>query len=392
MIETHSNASPPDSWQESAKHVSRFRLCPECASRVADLAAAAITRDFPAVNALAAPTTSLLGLTSRVADRLRFPMVYVRSEAKVHGKQRQVEGQLPTDSIVGIIDSREIDQALRTASVLALAASGYERVTWLPFFGPDSAGESSACIHSASERPFASRASFLGDQGLDPRFTRASERAIIVAEALLSIEAVSVRPDPPFRYASGMLSPIYTDNRLLISHPVEWRNVIDGFVAAITSAVTVRQVSDFDALVGMSTSGIPHATLLGDRLGMPSFASDDLEAATVFAGKRVAMIEDHITTGGSVLKAIESLHQIGVKTVACFAIFNYGRKEAMANFRNVDVPLISLCNLDTLLDTAIRNGSLTWQDADAVNDWLKDPTGWAERSEARIVGAGTASP
>ncbi|MEM7787218.1 MAG: orotate phosphoribosyltransferase, partial [Bacteroidota bacterium] len=156
-----------------------------------------------------------------------------------------------------------------------------------------------------------------------------------LARDLLRIGAVALRPDDPFTWASGRLSPVYTDNRLPLSHPDVRTRVADGF------ADLARGLDRVEAVSGTATAGIAPGVLLADRLGVPfSYVRSRAKGhgrqnrieGHVAEGQRLVIVEDLVSTGGSVLSAAEALRDAGAAPVAAFAVFTYGFPEADAAF------------------------------------------------------------
>ena len=196
--------------------------------------------------------------------------------------------------------------------------------------------------------------------------------AALLARELLRIEAVRLRPDDPFTWASGLHSPIYTDNRVALAHP-EVRNLIaDGLTEA------ARGAGAFDAVAGVATAGIPHATLVADRLGLPlAYVRSSAKAhgrqnrieGRLTPGQRVVVIEDLVSTGGSSLDAVEALREAGVVVVATLAIFTYGFAAAGARFAEADCPLHVLTDYPTLIAEARSSGYVNAEQLDALTEW-----------------------
>lgn len=200
-----------------------------------------------------------------------------------------------------------------------------------------------------------------------------------IARDLLSIGAVALRPDDPFTWASGRLSPVYTDNRLILSYPA----VRDRVAAAFAEAVEGVGV---DAVSATATAGIPHGALLADRTGLPfSYVRAQAKGhgrqnrieGHVERGQRVVLVEDLVSTGGSVLSAAEALGEAGAEVVLALAVFSYGFPEADAAFASAGLPLVTLTDFPTLAEAARATGALG-PDAWAVLDaWRRDPAGWS---------------
>lgn len=202
-----------------------------------------------------------------------------------------------------------------------------------------------------------------------------------IARSLLAIQAVSFTPQAPVTFKSGIRSPVYVDNRRLPFHPREWRRVIEGFATLIES-----EAIEFDVIAGIETAGIPHSAALAYALERPSvFVRKEAKAHGTrsrieggdVAGKRVLLIEDLVTTGSSSLSGIAALREANAQVTDCLAIVSYGFEEARAGFETAAVRLHTLTSFVELLAEA----RLSLPDAAiaAVEDWLRDPYGWAER-------------
>jgi orotate phosphoribosyltransferase len=204
-----------------------------------------------------------------------------------------------------------------------------------------------------------------------------------VARALLSIRAVFLRPDEPFTWASGIKSPIYCDNRLTLSYP-EVRTLVDEAIASTVSALYPQA----EALMGTSTAGIAHAAIAADRLGLPmgyvrGSAKDhgrknQIEGRVV-AGEKVVVIEDLISTGGSVLDCVTPLREVGAEVLGVVSIFSYGMARGTERLAAANVVNTSLCDLDTLVEVAVGEGYiqpsdkarlLAFRDNPADESWM----------------------
>ncbi len=200
------------------------------------------------------------------------------------------------------------------------------------------------------------------------------------AKALLDIGAVGFSPQAPIRFKSGILSPIYVDNRQLIYHPRAWHTVIDGFQAVIKSL-------DAELIAGVAVGGVPHSSALAYAMNMPSIfvrkASKGHGKARRIEGgavkrKKVVLLEDLVTTGGSSLSAVRALRQGGAIVSDLIAIVSYGFDEAARAFEQADVKLHTLTDFETLLEIALARGLFTDADASLIRDWLADPHGWGK--------------
>ncbi len=195
----------------------------------------------------------------------------------------------------------------------------------------------------------------------------------IVANSLLDIDAVVFTPEAPVTFKSGIVAPLYVDNRRLPFEPEAWHRVIDGFRAEIE----IRGLN-FDVIAGIETGGIPHSAALAYAMQQPSVfvrkqpkehgMKRRVEGGDV-AGKRVLLIEDLVTTGGSSLSGVEALRDEGADVIACMTIFSYGFPQALSAFSIANLPLITLTNLAALIEAAKQRGSLAPDAIATIQDW-----------------------
>jgi len=200
-----------------------------------------------------------------------------------------------------------------------------------------------------------------------------------VARQLLAIRAVQLRPHDPFTWASGLLSPIYCDNRVALSYP-EVRTLIKEALRDKAQAF-----APFDAVAGVATAGIAPGVLLADLLGLPfayvrGSAKDhgrrNLIEGMLYAGQRVLVVEDLISTGGSSLAAVQALRDAGCYVVGVLAIFQYGLEKATLAFEAQNVPFLSLTDYPTLLSEALKTGYIDEQGHLILEQWRQNPEGW----------------
>lgn len=200
-----------------------------------------------------------------------------------------------------------------------------------------------------------------------------------VASRLLSIKAVKLEPSQPFTWASGILSPIYCDNRVALSHP-EVRTFLKACLAE--QAVSF---APFEVVAGVATAGIPHGVLLADALQKPfvyvrGSAKDhgrrNLIEGELHKGQRVLVVEDLISTGGSCLQAVDALLEAGAEVVGVLAIFQYGFPKADAAFAAKNIPFQTLSNYDTLVQVAAASGYITQSELGTLGHWRENPEGW----------------
>jgi len=203
------------------------------------------------------------------------------------------------------------------------------------------------------------------------------------AEILLKIKAVSLPSQKPFRYTSGILGPIYTDNRMLCSF-VEERDIIRDNYLTIASQLS------FDIIGGVSTGGIPHAAWIADSLKLPmvyirSRAKGHGKGKQVQGnlpkGQKVLVIEDLISTGKSSIAAVEGIRNEGGIVNDVIAIFTYNMKKAEVAFQEANVNLHPLTNFRDLVEVATEKGYIADKDQETILEWAKDPNAWTEKME-----------
>jgi len=204
-----------------------------------------------------------------------------------------------------------------------------------------------------------------------------------IAHTLLKIGSVSLNPGKPFTYASGLKSPIYCDNRLLISHPNERKQVIDAFLEII-------KINDihFDVVAGTATAGISWAAWIADRLNLPMVyirssakghgKSNQIEGE-IRQGQKVIVIEDLISTGGSSVAAIQALQEKGLFVTACAAIFTYQMAASKISFSKINVPIFTLSNITDLIELASEQGMISNEQMEMILDWIQDPQNWGKK-------------
>jgi orotate phosphoribosyltransferase len=204
-----------------------------------------------------------------------------------------------------------------------------------------------------------------------------------VAQALLAIRAVGFTPDKPITFRSGLLSPVYVDNRRLIFWPQQWRVVIEGFRQMVEQTPLA-----FDVIAGIETAGIPHSAALAYTLGAPSVfvrkqpkehgTRSKVEGGDV-AGQRVLLIEDLVTTGSSSLAGVEALRAAGAVVEDCLAITGYGFPMADRAFAVMGVRLHLLTPFAAIARAAQEAGYLTQEALDMIEDWMRDPHRWMQQ-------------
>lgn len=208
-----------------------------------------------------------------------------------------------------------------------------------------------------------------------------------IARHLLSIGAVFLRPDEPFVWASGIKSPIYCDNRLILTAP-EARNEVE---QAIADTVR-REYPEAQVLMGTATAGIPHAAIAAHLLGLPMgyvrSGSKDHGRRNQIEGKltpgeRVVVIEDLISTGGSVLDTVAALRAAGAEVLGVISIFTYGMAKGRQRLAEAGVKCVSLTDLDTIAQVGVQQGYITQGDVARLLAFRDDPSdeNWIRKGE-----------
>lgn len=198
-----------------------------------------------------------------------------------------------------------------------------------------------------------------------------------IAKNLLDIQAVFLRPNDPFTWASGIKSPIYCDNRLALSYPEKRTTVVNGFVSLIKEAYP-----EVEVLMGTATAGIPWAALVGDKMELPmgyvrssnkSHGKGNKIEGNLPKGAKVVIVEDLISTGGSVKDVVESLREAGAEVLGVVAIFTYLLPASTALFKELNCDFATLSNYDALIDVALKNEYIKEADLEKLKAWKQDP-------------------
>ena len=201
-----------------------------------------------------------------------------------------------------------------------------------------------------------------------------------VAQNLLAIKAVFLSPNEPFTWASGIKSPIYCDNRLTMSFPKVRRLITKGLAEKIK-----KQFPEVEVIAGTATAGIPHAAWVAEILDLPmvyirSKAKDHGKGnqieGQITPGQKMVVIEDLISTGGSVLEACQAAKREGADVLGVAAIFTYELPKGATNFNTAQLPLVTLTNYTTLIQTALEEGYISEADLALLTAWKHDPENW----------------
>ena len=199
-----------------------------------------------------------------------------------------------------------------------------------------------------------------------------------VARDLLSIQAVFFRPEQPFTWASGIKSPVYCDNRLILTAPA----VRDRVEQAIADTVK-KEYPDCEVLMGTSTAGIAHAAIAGHILGLPmgyvrSGAKDhgrnNQIEGRLEKGQKVVVVEDLISTAGSVLEVVDVLRQAGAQVLGIVSIFTYGMQKGLDRLAQANVKNVSLTSFDAVAQAAAEENYIKPEDVQRLIDFRNDPS------------------
>lgn len=209
-----------------------------------------------------------------------------------------------------------------------------------------------------------------------------SDVAREVAKALIEIGGVGFVPDNPITFKSGILAPMYMDNRKFPSFPKQWKVVLDGFIQVIKD-----EKIDFEMFAGIETAGIPHSAALGALTMRPSVfvrkeAKDHGTKKMVEGGevakKKVLLVEDLVTTGGSSLHGVTELRNAGAMVDDCLVIVGYDLIEASEAFAKAKVKLHQLTSVKVILEVAHEMGIISTDNMKIVHEWYKNPREWGK--------------
>jgi orotate phosphoribosyltransferase len=201
-----------------------------------------------------------------------------------------------------------------------------------------------------------------------------------IASKLLEIEAIKLNYKNPFTWSSGWKSPIYCDNRLALSYPAIRKFIKENLAQAIKENFAATE-----CIAGVATAGVPQGALVADELSLPyiyvrpkpkDHGMGNLIEGKITKGQKVVLIEDLISTGGSSLKAAQALQEAGFKVIGMVAIFTYGFDTAQQSFEEANIPLICLCDFNSLLKEAVQKNYLDENQLIYVKSWRLDPANW----------------
>ncbi|MDX9802345.1 MAG: orotate phosphoribosyltransferase [Spirochaetia bacterium] len=382
---------------------------------------------------------SAIPFAALAAEQLELPMVYIRESAKKHGKKNMLEGSVNEGSdciiftetyssaagiesavkgllerkcrIIGVAslinmtgeniieiegERRSVESLLSLKSLIDYA----EKTKALPdkiikaarSRIPAGADAGTGSGNEADRKIDAEDTA--GITGVSPSASGETGWVTVsgsrkfetdAAEILLELKAVTLSLSSPYRYASGILSPVYCDNRLLISSPVKWKIIIRIMESIIKNRIGAENI---EVIAGTSTAGIPHASLLASLLDLPLVyvksdkgekgKKSNIEGMLPY-GKRVLVVEDLISTGKSSIEAVRILREHGAIVENCIAIFTYGMKSALKIFSEEKCALYTASNFNVLIKSAVEKKYITEEDAEKSVSWNMDPQGWGKK-------------
>lgn len=206
------------------------------------------------------------------------------------------------------------------------------------------------------------------------------EQSNQIAKDLLDIEAIFLRPNEPFTWASGIKSPIYCDNRITMSYPHVRRAIAKGLAAVIKTTYPEAEV-----IAGTATAGIPHAAWVAELLDLPmvyirskakEHGKGNQIEGRIQPNQKMVVIEDLLSTGGSVLEACEAAKRKGADVLGVAAIFTYELPQVQENFDQAGLSYVTLTNYTALIESALETGAIQESDVALLQEWRKDPAAW----------------
>ncbi|MEH7122925.1 orotate phosphoribosyltransferase [Bacillus sp. JJ1532] len=205
-----------------------------------------------------------------------------------------------------------------------------------------------------------------------------------IAESLLEIKAVALKPNDPFTWSSGLRAPIYCDNRLTLSYPTVRKEIANGLKETV-----LAKFPDAELIAGTATAGIPHAAWVSDLMDLPmcyvrskpkGHGQGNQIEGKAEAGQKVVVVEDLISTGGSVITAVEALRKAGCIVLGVVAIFSYQLQKGRELLENADITAYTLTDFETLSEIAREKGYIQEEDMKKLSEWRNDPVEWGKQA------------
>ncbi|MCO5249603.1 MAG: orotate phosphoribosyltransferase [Chitinophagales bacterium] len=211
-----------------------------------------------------------------------------------------------------------------------------------------------------------------------------SNNSSVLAEYLLQIKAIQLNVQSPFTWASGWKSPIYCDNRILLSYPE-----VRSFIKHELSLIIKEKFPSTNCIAGVATAGIPHATLVADLLDLPmvyvrnkpkGHGMQNTIEGRIPKDAKIVVIEDVVSTGKSSLKAVDDLREVeGVEILGMAAIYTYGFELAKERFNEKEVPLFTITNYTDLISVAVKSGYVSKDHIETLSKWRHNPEIWESK-------------
>ncbi len=206
-----------------------------------------------------------------------------------------------------------------------------------------------------------------------------------IAGKLLEIHAVALKPHDPFTWTSGLRSPIYCDNRLTLSYPSVRREIAAGL-----QKIILEHFPDAELVAGTATAGIPHAAWVSELLNLPmcyvrskakGHGKGNQIEGKVEKGQKAVVIEDLISTGGSVITAVDALREAGCEVLGVVSIFTYGLEKGKEAFQKENIKSFSLTDFPALVKVAAEKGYISENDQETLLSWSRGPVEWSKQFE-----------
>lgn len=212
--------------------------------------------------------------------------------------------------------------------------------------------------------------------------TNTDRTAYQVSSILIELGCIILRPHQPFKFNTGIISPVYTDNRLILSSPRDRKKIVDLLIEK------VKQIGIPDVIAATSTAGIPHGAFIAQKLDLPmvyvrpkpkEYGKTNQVEGSLRKGQTVIVIDDLISTGRSSLEVVNAIRKSGGKVTDIIAITTYGLEDAEQNFAKNKIKLHTLTDLNHSCEVAIKKGFLDRKRVEIVKNWAKDPENWAKK-------------
>lgn len=361
------------------------------------------------IDVIVGTASSGISLATFLTEKLKLPIAYIRTAPKKHGKEKQVEGLLRKGmKALLITDILSTEQDVPVC-VNVLKENGCEIIYCLAVMNNnvnivDMFLDSEKIKYST----LTDLKTLLMVAQLKDRLSEADKENIVswmenpeqwyktreeknrlfldknkmeVAGTLLKIQAVTLNTKTPYRFTSGILSPVYTDCRLLMSYPKEWQFIIDSAINVIVNEIGMQNI---DIIGGTATAGISHATYIAQKLGLPMIYIKSENGNNKIEGfinrdDRILIIEDLISTGKSSMECVKAVRSAGGIVSNCLSIFNYGMEEARITFEKENIKLISLTDMDALLGIATSQNYIKNGERETIIKWIADSANWGRK-------------